>query len=371
MHNIYDFTVIGAGISACTFASLLNKRSSDLSILLVEHGRRIGGRATTRKSRKNKILEYDHGLPSINFSKHVSEDILKLVLPLINSKKLIDISKDILLINEFGILNKAVNHDLIYRSSPSMVNFCEEIINQSINQKKINFLFQTLIKSIKRTHDLWEIKANNGKLIKSKNLILSSSLIAHPRCLKILNINSLPLRDAFIPGEDQVVDALLKETIKLTYIMRKVYIFYVSNFSLVQSFNHQYLQIIFSNAIKEDLNFERIIFQRQSDGSMIMALHCSYINNLPEININNIIKALTSLFVNYKVFLDLFLEASLIDKMDWRASQPLDHLLPNELQWSDKSKIGFCGDWFDTNSCRGVESAMHSSLGLVKFLNQS
>ena len=68
---------------------------------------------------------------------------------------------------------------------------------------------------------------------------------------------------------------------------------------------------------------------------------------------------------------EFFLEASLIDKMDWRASQPLDHLLPNELQWSDKSKIGFCGDWFDTNSCRGVESAMHSSLGLVKFLNQS
>jgi len=56
MTNIYDFIVIGAGISACTFASLLNKRSSDLSILLVEHGRRIGGRATTRKSRKIKFL---------------------------------------------------------------------------------------------------------------------------------------------------------------------------------------------------------------------------------------------------------------------------------------------------------------------------
>ena len=99
MTNIYDFIVIGAGISACTFASLLNKRSPDLSILLVEHGRRIGGRATTRKSRKNKILEYDHGLPSINFRERISEDILGLVSPLINSGKLVDISKDILLIN--------------------------------------------------------------------------------------------------------------------------------------------------------------------------------------------------------------------------------------------------------------------------------
>jgi renalase len=371
MNNIYDFIVIGAGISACTFASCLNKKSSGLSILLVEQGRRIGGRATTRKSRKNKILEYDHGLPSINFSQHVSKDILELISPLINSKKLVDISKDILLINEFGFLSNAFTNDIIFRSSPFMANFCVEIFQQSPNHKKINFLFQTLTKSIKRIHNLWEIKVNNGRLIKSKNLILSSSLIAHPRCLNILKINSLPLRDAFLPGKDKVVDTLIKETRKLTYIMRKSYIFHVSDLSLSQNFNHQYLQIIFSNVIKENSNFERIIFKRQTDGSIIIALHCSYINNLPESNIDNITKSLISLFANYEIFLDLFLQARLIDSMDWRASQPLNHLVSKELQWSDSSKIGFCGDWFDLNSCGGVESAMNSSLRLVKFLSRN
>ena len=102
MNKNYDFIVIGAGISACTFASVLNKRFSDASILLVEHGRRIGGRATTRKSRKNKILEFNHGLPSISFSQHISQDLVTLISPLINTKKLIDISNDILIINEFG-----------------------------------------------------------------------------------------------------------------------------------------------------------------------------------------------------------------------------------------------------------------------------
>ena len=369
MTNIYDFIVIGAGISACTFASLLNKRSPDLSILLVEHGRRIGGRATTRKSRKNKNLEYDHGLPSINFRERISEDILELVSPLINSGKLLDISKDILLINEFGILSNAFTNDMIYRSSPFMSNFSQEIINQSINPKRINFLFQTLIKTIKRADDSWEIKVNNGGLVKSKNMILSSSLIAHPRCCEILKINSLPLRDAFIPGKDKVVDALINQTRKLTYIMRKIYIFHASNLSLSQNFKHQYLQILFSNVIKEDSNFERIIFQRQSDGSIIIVLHCSYTNSLPEININNIIQFLKSLFANYQIFLDLFLQANLIDTMHWRASQPLNHLLSKKLQWSDTSKIGFCGDWFDMNSCRGVESAMKSSIRLVKLLS--
>ena len=90
-----------------------------------------------------------------------------------------------------------------------MINFCDEILNQSTKPKNITFLFKTLIKSIKRINYLWEIQVNDGKFIKSKNLILSSSLIAHPRCLKILNTNSLPLRDAFILGKDKVVDSLL------------------------------------------------------------------------------------------------------------------------------------------------------------------
>ncbi len=169
-------------------------------------------------------------------------------------------------------------------------------------------------------NDLWEIKVNNGRLIKSNNLILSSSLIAHPRFLNILKINSLPLRDAFMIYKDKVVDALIKELRNLTYHIRKVYIFHVSHLSLSQNFNNQYLQIIFPNVIKEDCNFERIIFQRQSDESITIGLHCSYLNNPPEINIDNICKSFRSLFANYEIFLELCLHANLIDIMDWRAS---------------------------------------------------
>ena len=369
MNKTYDFIVIGAGISACTFASLLNKRFSDASILLVEHGRRIGGRATTRKSRKNKILEYDHGLPSINFSEHISEDILELVLPLINSKKLVDISKEILLMNEFGLLSNAFTNDKTYRCLPFMKNFCEEIINQCISPKKIDFLFDTLIKSIKLRNDLWEVKGNNGSFFKCKNLILSSSLIAHPRCLELLKINSIPLSDALTLGKDKIIDAVLKETRKLIYIKRKIYILYVSNLAVVKNFNFKYLQICFSIQIREKLNFERIVFQRQSDGSMIIVLHCYYINNLIDSNIDNVIASLISLFINYQVFIDLFLQARLIDKMDWRASQPLNHRLSKELQWSSSSKIGFCGDWFNLNCRGGLESAINSSIRLAKLIN--
>ena len=77
MNNTYDFIVIGAGISACTFASALNNRFPDKSILLIEQGRRIGGRSTTRQSRKDIFLEFDHGLPALSFSKDISQDSIK------------------------------------------------------------------------------------------------------------------------------------------------------------------------------------------------------------------------------------------------------------------------------------------------------
>ena len=73
-------------------------------------------------------------------------------------------------------------------------------------------------------------------------------------------------------------------------------------------------------------------------------------------------------FINYKIFLDLFSEARLIDIMYWRASQPLNHLSPKDVQWSSISNIGFCGDWFDLNCSGGLETAMNSSIRLANLI---
>ena len=367
MNNLYDFVVVGAGISGCTFASSINKKFPEASILLVEQGRRIGGRSTTRKSRKNLNLEFDHGLPSINFSDSISRDLFSFISPLIKSKRLIDISKEILLINEFGFLNKQANEKNIFRCLPFMINFSKEIINQSTNPEKINFLFETLIKSIIRNNDLWELKINHQGYLRAKNLILSSSLLAHPRCLNILNVNSIPLRDAFKEGTDNIVDSVIEKIVKQEYIKRKNYILYVPYSKIVKKFNFKNLQIRFSKVITNQFCYERIIFQRQLDGSIVIVLHCCYFDKFFDSNFESIIQSLRLIFFKHKFFSDLFINAQLIDTMDWRASQPLNNLLPNQLQWSPISKIGFCGDWFEFSDCGRVEAAMNSSIKLSKM----
>tara|TARA_B100000579_G_C22839234_1_gene860523 strand:- start:2125 stop:3240 length:1116 start_codon:yes stop_codon:yes gene_type:complete len=369
MNDYYDLIVIGAGISACTFASNFNKNFPNSSILLVEHGRRIGGRSTSRKSRNN-IIQYDHGLPSITFSNNPPKEIAPMISSLINSKKLIDISNEIFLIDEKCEINQAFLNNKTYRCLPFMMNFCEEIVNQSSNPQNINFLFQTLSKSFRRKNNLWEVEINYKKFVRSKILILSSSLLAHPRCLEILKVNSLPVRDALLEGKDYIVDSLIRKISKQEYIKRRNYILFVSSKSIVKNFKYKYLQVIFSETIKDEFKFEKIIFQIQLDGSMIIILHSAYINKLYK-KFESVIPSLMLIFAKQKQFVDLFLEARVIDQMDWRASQPINNFLSQDLQWSSNNNIGFCGDWFDAGKCSRVEAAMTSSIRLSNLLNEN
>ena len=52
--NRYDILVIGGGISACVFVSELYKHNPNLKMAIVEAGRSLGGRCSTRNSRKFK-----------------------------------------------------------------------------------------------------------------------------------------------------------------------------------------------------------------------------------------------------------------------------------------------------------------------------
>ena len=55
-----------------------------------------------------------------------------------------------------------------------------------------------------------------------------------------------------------------------------------------------------------------------------------------------------------------------ISIMKWRASQPSGLAVPLSLQFSRKSKIGFCGDWFEGNGFGRIEGSILSALILEK-----
>ena len=73
----YDLLIIGGGISACVFASKYLKKNSSKKVALIEIGRRLGGRASTRISKRFKGWTLNHGSPNFNISNSKNNLLLK------------------------------------------------------------------------------------------------------------------------------------------------------------------------------------------------------------------------------------------------------------------------------------------------------
>ena len=63
---IYDLLIIGGGISACVFASNYLQNNIAKKIALIEAGRGLGGRSSTRISKRFKGWKLNHGSPNFN-----------------------------------------------------------------------------------------------------------------------------------------------------------------------------------------------------------------------------------------------------------------------------------------------------------------
>ena len=62
----YDLLIIGGGISACVFASKYLQNNVSKAIAIVEVGRKLGGRSSTRISKRFRGWKLNHGAPNFN-----------------------------------------------------------------------------------------------------------------------------------------------------------------------------------------------------------------------------------------------------------------------------------------------------------------
>ena len=72
----YDLLIIGGGISACVFASKYLQNNITKKIALIEVGRGLGGRSSTRISKRFKGWKLNHGAPNFNI-RNRKDKILK------------------------------------------------------------------------------------------------------------------------------------------------------------------------------------------------------------------------------------------------------------------------------------------------------
>ena len=376
---VYDLLIIGGGISACVFASNYLQNNITQKIAIIEVGRGLGGRSSTRISKRFKSWKINHGSPNFNVSNSKNNFQLKSYINELLKNKFIKIDdSELVFIDDESYLetkNKSqFSSGVNYLSLFPMSQLSKKIIECNNPNGKIDLFFETLIVDLEFNNDLWTLTSKNGDIFKSKYLICSTNLLLHKRSLEILKTNQIPLRKAIPKNNDKKIDLLFNFLNKQSYIPRLTFLIYtINNYSYKDSYSKKNRYFYLNENLENKYKFERIIFQLQEDNKLAIVIHSknpdfinSYLNAKHEDSFKQKI---------FKNFNRLFEGNSSVNKltcneeisiMHWRASQPSGCAVPLSLQFSRKYRLGFCGDWFEGEGFGRMEGSILSALILVE-----
>jgi len=268
MNNItYELIVIGGGISSCTFVSNLLAKGFKGKIAIIETGRNLGGRCSSRISKKNSGWILNHGSPNFNIvnnsndqklNNFISELLEKNIIKKDNSL-LIELDKNLNFSTNFS--NQFCNGN-IYSSTTFMGDLANQILNLNNKSKQVDLYFQELIINLAFQNNNWVLKSKEGSLFYSKFLVISSNLLLHKRSKKILKVDEIPLAKA--TKNNKKIDEIIYILKNQNYIER-------INFLIYTRKEYQFKEIIKKDNViyyldknaQEKYGFERIVFQKQ------------------------------------------------------------------------------------------------------------
>ena len=373
----YDLLIIGGGISACVFASKYLQNNTTKKIALIEVGRGLGGRSSTRISKRFKGWRLNHGAPNLNICNSKNDFLLKSFIDGLLDNKLIKIDdSEIAYLDEEAnletIKNSEFNCGINYHSLFSMSQLSENIIELNNLKGNIDFYFETLIVDLEFDNDEWTLTSKNGDKFKSNYLVCSTNLLSHKRSLKILKVDQIPLRKAIPKNKDKKIDLLLNFLDKQTFIPRLTFLIYTNeNYKFKDLYSKKYRCFYLKKSLENEYKIERVIFQSLDNNKLGIVLHSknlgfinSYLNTKDE-NLfkQKIFSNFNRLFTNNASVNQLTCNEE-ISIMKWRASQPSGCAVPLSLQFSRKYRIGFCGDWFEGEGFARIEGSILSALKL-------
>ncbi len=342
---------------------------------LVEIGRGLGGRSSTRLSKRFKGWKLNHGAPNFNISKSKDNLLLKNYIDELLENKLIKIDDSELISLGYEPKSQTIKNSEFYLgdsylSSFTMSELSQKIIEFNNVSSRLDFFFETFIVDLKFNDDEWTLTSTNGDKFNSKYLICSTNLLLHKRVLKILKVDQIPLRKAIPKNNDKKIDLLFNFLDKQSFIPRLTFLIYTNeNYTYKDCYSKKYRYFYLKKSLENKYKFERVIFQLQDNKNLGIVVHTKNIDF-----INSFINTKDKDLFKQKIltnFNNLFEGNPSVNQltcnegitiMKWRASQPSGCAVPLSLQFSRKYRIGFCGDWFEGNGFGRIEGSILSAL---------
>ena len=376
-----DLAVIGAGLSGCSLIGRLQQLQSAFNIAVVEAGRGPGGRAASRRRRDLDGWLLDHGAPGFALSHSLSDGMDALLSPLISTGVLQQDKRPVLSLDVEAGLSAASNPEACpnggwWHGLPCMARICEALI-ESVGSAQLSRQFETRVRWLERRHDHWLLENEDRSWsLRARRLVLSGTLLAHPRSLKMLAWDDVPLRSAVAEGVDVGLDAVLAELQRSQAEVRWNLMVDLG----VLGLNSEDLpsQIWLNDAARKRWKVERLVLQPQSNGRWGLVVHGldtgeaitpqSHGRLLAQEQ-KRLVSLLPELLQALPVVSAALKQATHLGVMRWGASRPLNHPLNPELQWCPTSAVGFCGDWIKGPGFGTAEGAIRSGVELAEQLH--
>ena len=376
-----DLAVIGAGLSGCSLIGRLQLLQSGYDIAIVEAGRGPGGRTATRRRRDQSNWRLDHGAPGFALSPAMPDGVEALLSPLRSAGVLQQDDRAVLSLDANAGLSPANSPETSpdggwWHGVPCMASICEALLDGATSVP-LRRHFETRVRWLERRNDHWLLEnADRSWNLKARRLVLSGNLLAHPRSLKMLAWDDVPLRSAIEEGVDVSLDAVLNQ---LQHSQAEVRWNLMVDLGVINlQAKDLPAQIWLNDEAKSRWKVERLVLQPQSGGRWGLVMHGLDSGEAitPESQARllaqeqeRMVRLLPELLQNIPLLSAALAQATPLGVMRWGASRPLSHPLPPELQWCTSSAVGFCGDWISGPGFGTAEGAIRSGVNLAEQLH--
>lgn len=385
--------VIGAGVAGCALVSALRRGGFAGPLSLWETGRGPGGRASTRRSRHDGALAIDHGAPLLNITTAPPPALLE---PLCADGWIDPWPGPVAMLEGESRLNIGRPDVLglgdLYRGRGGMDQVGQGLLSLAGGPAAVELRFGTLVRSLARSaHGPWQLFDRQGQLLVEADwLVLSGTLLAHPRAQLTLGWPDVPLATVAAGLGDLQLDHVLTTLAGIRFEARSNLLLVFAGEAATRWRALPFRLVNFDAAAQQRWGLRRLSIQTLADGRCAVVAHSSNafaadhldvfgsrsaVAQLLQIQpddgreeqvIASLGEAVVQCLAPWIHGLDLSDAAPQL--MRWGAAFPLAPGLPTALSLCAHSQLGFCGDYIAGPGFGRIEGALRSAEQLAQAL---
>ena len=388
--------VIGAGIAGCALVACLRRRGWDGTIGLWEAGRGPGGRAASRRSRHDDALVIDHGAPLFNIAAAPAPALLAplraggwlepwagIAADLESPDRLRRPSRDPLLAGE------------LWHGCGGMDRIGHGLLELAEAWGPVERHWGHRVRRLEpRTGGGWILRNEDGEELAEVDwLVLSGSLLAHPRACELLGWSEVPLQAVAARSEDPQLQQAVAAIGAIGWEARSNLLLMVPA-TLAEPWRALPFQLLACNAEAQGRwGLRRLSVQPLPDGRCALVAHSSAAFAARHRNVFGSGSAIALA----RGVPDAAAEAAVLDAlgealrevvapwipaeqaaealaagerrlMRWSAAFPVAPGLDPSLRLCPASRLGFCGDYVAGPGFGRLEGALRSAEALAAEL---